>query len=90
MCFKMDGRPNDFHPPQPSSHREPESSISKGVSVSQLLAMISLPAVTQSELSPATSTEVESCRSGMRFLSVSVMLLRAPVTSFSCDAVDEK
>ena len=81
MCFRTAGRPNDFHPPHPSSHREPESSIAKGTSVSQLLTMTSLPAVTQSELSPATSTEVDSCRSDIRFSSVSLMLLKVPATS---------
>ena len=90
MCFKTGERPNDFHPPQPSPHREPESSIAKETSVSQLLVMISLPAVAQSELSPATSTEVDSCRSAARFSSVSAMVLRVPAISFSCDAVDEK
>jgi hypothetical protein len=90
VCFKTDGRPNDFHPPQPSSHREPESSIAKETSVSQLLAIISLPAVTQNELSPATSTEVDNCSSGIRFSSVSVTLLRVPATSLSWDAVDAK
>jgi len=52
--------------------------------------MTSLPAVAQNELSPATSTEVDNCRSGMRFPSVSVTLLRVPATSFNCDAVDER
>jgi len=88
VCFRTDGSPNDFHPPQPSSHREPESSIAKETSVSQLLVMISLPAVSQSELPPATSKEVDNCRSGKRFSSVSVTLLRVPATSFSWDAID--
>jgi len=83
VCFRTADRPNDFHPPQPSSHREPESSIAKETSVSQLLTIISLPAVTQSELSPATSTEVDNCKSDARFPPLSVMLFKFPAISFS-------
>lgn len=90
VCFRTGGRPNDLHPPQPSSHKELESSIAKVISVSQLLAIISLPKVTQSELSPATSRETDSWRRGRRFSSVGAMLLRASAISLSCDAVDTK
>lgn len=88
MCFRTGGKPNDFHPPQPSSHKEPESSIAKVMSVSQLLAIISLPTVAQSEMSPAMSRETDNWRSGKRFSSVSEMLFRVPAISLSCDAVD--
>jgi hypothetical protein len=90
VCFRTGGKPNDFHPPQPSSHKEAESSIAKGMSVSQLLAIISLPTVAQSELSPAMSSETDSWRSGERFSSVNEILLRVPATSLSCDAINVK
>ena len=87
VCFRTGGRPNDFHPPQPSSHKEPESSIAKFISVSQLLAMISFPTVAQRELSPAKSRETDSWRSGKRFSSIGATPLRVSATSLSCDAI---
>lgn len=90
VCFRTGDTPKDFHPPQPSSHKEPESSIAKAVSVSQLLTMISLPTLAQSELSPAISKETDSWRSGIRVSSVSTMLLRVPAISLSCDAINTK
>lgn len=88
VCLSTGGKPIDFHPPQPRSHREPESSIANVMSVSQLLTMISLPTVDQSELSLATRRETDSWRRGKRFSSVGTMSLRVSAIPLSCDAVD--